>query len=309
MRLLLIGCTGFIGRELVPQLLKAGHEITMISRKPPKNFHQKIGLNSCDYIQTDPSIPSNWTNQKLKEAIERSDGIINLAGEPIADKRWTNNHCQKIQSSRISTTECLTRILQEIRKPPKVLINASAIGFYGSSEKGRFNEKSNKGKDFLSDVCDEWEKVAQKKPRATRLIILRIGIVIGPDGGALGKMLPVFRAGLGGPIGNGKQWMSWIHRTDICNIIENCISNKNWSGIINCVSPEPTSMASFSLELGKILKRPTLLTVPGPLLKLLLGDGAKIVLEGQHVSSIYLNKFGYKFIYPNLNMALSAATK
>tara|TARA_Y100001968_G_scaffold102679_1_gene92628 strand:+ start:320 stop:1252 length:933 start_codon:yes stop_codon:yes gene_type:complete len=307
MRLLLIGCSGFIGSELLPRLLNAGHELTIISRKPPSKFNKQPKSQNICFLQADPSKRSTWNESQIIQQLTDIDGIINLAGEPIAEKRWTKNHCKIIEESRIITTQGLIEAINKLKKPPKVLINASAIGFYGTSQNNYFNEENKAGTDFLSSLCSKWETIAQQKPRNTKLVIIRIGIVLGSNGGALGKMLPIFRAGFGGPIGNGKQWMSWIHRTDLCQIIEQSLINNNWSGVINAVSPNPCSMSEFSSTLGKTLGRPNLLPVPGPLLKLLLGEGAKVVLEGQNVSSIRLKKLGYNFLFPNLNNALKAA--
>ena len=147
------------------------------------------------------------------------------------------------------------------------------------------------------------------KPRSTRLVVLRIGIVIAPNGGALGKMLPVFRSGLGGPIGNGNQWMSWIHRSDLCQIITSALENKSWDGVINGVAPNPVRMSIFAETLGKTIARPSLLSVPAPILKLILGDGSRVVLEGQKVNSLRLKKLGFKFQYPLIYEALKAATQ
>ena len=171
---------------------------------------------------------------------------------------------------------------------PKVIVNGSAIGFYGTSLTQEFNENSQSGKDFLANLCNKWEEVANEKPFFSRLVIFRIGIVLEAEGGALGKMLPIFKIGLGGPIGDGNQWMSWIHRSDLCGLIIKALVDKQFSGVYNAVAPEPVLMKYFSKTLGRCLKRPDLLPVPGTILKLLLGDGAKLVLEGQKVISIKL---------------------
>ena len=189
------------------------------------------------------------------------------------------------------------------------IINASAIGYYGTSLSNEFTEDSTNGEDFLAKLCKNWEEEALKKPFFTRLVIFRIGIVLGKDGGALGKMLPIFKLGLGGPIGNGNQWMSWIHRDDLCELIINAIKDKKYNGIFNAVAPEPVKMREFSSKLASSLKRPNLLPVPGAPLRLMLGDGAKLVLEGQRVISIRLKNNFFKFKYPTLQNALAALTK
>ena len=308
MRLLLLGCTGFIGRELIPQLVNAGHQLTVVSRKSTPQLNKALPTNELICLQLDPSDPNTWEQEPLLKALTDAEGVINLAGEPIAEKRWSNTHRQTIRNSRLNTTKALIAAIGRLKRPPRVLINASAIGYYGTSPNAEFTEQSPSGEDFLASLCKQWEALATNKPRSTRLIVFRIGIVLGPNGGALGKMLPVFKAGLGGPIGNGKQWMSWIHRTDLCQIMQEALTHKAWSGIINAVAPEPVSMATFAITLGKILGRPSIFPVPGPILKLLLGDGARVVLEGQKVSSIKLDKLGYNFKYKSLNEAITAAT-
>ena len=306
MKLLLTGCTGFIGRELIPLLIKEGHSLTVISRQSKGKLKAIANDQSINVIQMNPAKSSSWDKEEIQDSLKNCEGIINLAGEPIAEKRWTNDHCQEITNSRIETTKNLIKNLRNLKKPPKVLINASAIGFYGSHPQTEFNEEDTQGDDFLANLCKEWESIAKNKPRATRLLIVRIGIVLAKDGGALGKMLPIFRAGLGGPIGDGKQWMSWIHRTDLCNLINESVKNSAWSGVVNGVAPNPVRMNEFSNSLGQALGRPSLLSVPGPILKLILGDGARVVLEGQNVQPQRLNKLKFKFNFPMINEAFKS---
>jgi len=306
MKLLLTGCTGFIGRELIPLLIKEGHSLTVISRQSKGKLKAIANDQSINVIQMNPAKSSSWDKEEIQDSLKNCEGIINLAGEPIAEKRWTNDHCQEITNSRIETTKNLIKNLRNLKKPPKVLINASAIGFYGSHPQTEFNEEDTQGDDFLANLCKEWESIAKNKPRATRLLIVRIGIVLAKDGGALGKMLPIFRAGLGGPIGDGKQWMSWIHRTDLCNLINESLKDSAWSGVVNGVAPNPVRMNDFSDSLGQVLGRPSLLAVPGPILKLILGDGARVVLEGQNVKPQRLNKLKFKFSFPAINDAFQS---
>ena len=306
MKLLLTGCTGFIGKELIPLLIKEGHSLTVISRQSKEKLKDIANDQSINFIKMNPAESSSWNKEEIKNSLKSCEGVINLAGEPIAEKRWTEDHCKEITNSRIETTKNLIENLRNLKKPPKVLINASAIGFYGSHPQTEFTEESIPSDDFLANLCKEWESIANKKPRATRLVILRIGIVLGKDGGALGKMLPIFRAGLGGPIGDGKQWMSWIHRTDLCNLMIKSVTNSSWSGVVNGVAPNPVRMNEFSNSLGKALGRPSLLAVPGPILKLILGDGARVVLEGQNVQSQRFNKLKFKFSFPTINDAFKA---
>ena len=309
MRILLLGCTGFVGKELVPALIKEGHQICIISRKNINRLKIDIGLDKFKFLKINLSNQQSWSNDNLINNLKEADGIINLIGEPIADKKWTISQKRKIESSRIDSTKFLMETLNKFRINPKVIINGSAIGYYGTSLTEEFNENSNSGKDFLANLCKRWEQVAAKKPFFSRLVILRIGIVLEAEGGALGKMLPVFKIGLGGPIGDGKQWMSWIHRSDLCGLIINALVDKKFSGVFNAVAPQPVLMKDFSKTLGKCLNRPNLLPVPGNVLKLLLGEGAKLVLEGQKVISIKLREKNYKFKYPLLEKAIFASTK
>ena len=309
MRILLLGCTGFIGRELIPKLLDEGHELCIVSRKKINRFRLKIPLNKISFLKLNLSDKKQWQDIYLIEQLRICEGIVNLAGEPIADKRWNEEQKLEIKNSRINTTSFLMETLKRLRITPKVIINGSAIGFYGTSITNEYNENSAKGNDFLADLCNSWEYEAKKKPSFTRLVIFRIGIVIGSDGGALGKMLPIFKLGLGGPIGKGDQWMSWIHRTDLCHMIMKALINKKYSGTYNAVAPDPVTMKLFSELLAKCLNRPNLIPVPGVSLKILLGEGAKLVLEGQKVISKRIKSNLFKFKYPLLIQALAAETK
>ena len=304
MRLLLLGCTGLVGRELVPQLLAAGHTLTVVSR-------QQRQLAGATCLQADPSRPESWAaGSALQQALEQAEGVVNLAGEPIAEKRWTPSHLEVLHRSRIDTTRHLVAAINDSPTPPKVLVNASAVGFYGTSETATFKEDSPAGVDVLGKLCAQWEAAAKEVKPSTRLVITRIGIVLAADGGALGKMLPIFRAGFGGPIGSGLQRMSWISRTDLCQLISAALSDEAFAGIYNATAPNPVSMREFCSELGRALRRPSLLPVPGPILKVLLGDGATVVLEGQNVSPKRLcEQAGFEFISPDLAAAFGAIMK
>ena len=308
MRLLLLGCTGFVGRELVPTLLKQGHQLTLISRRMARGYETERAAGDLTWLQLDPASATSWQDAALLEALNQADAVVNLTGEPIAEKRWTPAHLRVLEASRLETTRLLVEAMAASATPPGVLINASAIGFYGTSATARFVESSPAGGDFLASLCQRWEQAAAAAPAGTRVVSVRIGIVLAADGGALGKMLPVFRAGFGGPIGSGQQWMSWIHRTDLCALLQQALVDDSWSGVVNAVAPEPASMAAFSKQLGRSLGRPSLLPVPGPVLQVLLGDGAKVVLEGQQVASERLETLDFSFRYPSLASALDAAT-
>jgi uncharacterized protein (TIGR01777 family) len=305
-RLLLLGCSGFVGRELVPYLLELGHNLTVVSRQADP-FPALAGERLA-WLQLDPAQADSWSQDGLHQALAAAEGVVNLAGEPIAEKRWTAAQRQLLLRSRLDTTAQLVQAMAQLSTPPSVLVNASAVGFYGTSETASFSEDSPPGSDLLAEICQRWEEAAAQRPAACRLVILRIGIVLGPDGGALSKMLPVFRLGFGGPLGNGRQWMSWIHRHDLCRLIGRALEDPAMAGIYNAVAPQPVTMAGFTAELGRTLGRPNLLPVPAPVLQVLLGDGAKVVLEGQRVEAQRLNDLGFQFQYPELSAALVAAT-
>jgi uncharacterized protein (TIGR01777 family) len=305
-RLLLLGCSGFVGRELVPFLLELGHELTLVSRQS-QPFAHLVGKRLA-VLRLDPADPASWSHDGLDVALRQADGVINLAGEPIAEKRWSSSHRALLLNSRVRSTELLTAAMAALETPPRVLINGSAVGFYGTSLEARFVETSPSGDDVLAEICRAWEAAADQAPAGCRVVKLRIGIVLGPDGGALGKMLPVFRAGFGGPVGSGRQWMSWIHRHDLCRLIAAALEDPAYKGVYNAVAPAPTTMGTFAAALGKTLGRPSLLPVPGPILQLLLGDGAQVVLEGQQVLPQRLEQQGFRYHYGELSAALAAAT-
>ena len=299
MRLLLLGCTGLVGRELVPMLQAAGHSLTVVSRR-------QRSIPGVDLVVADPALAASWgEGSSLRRALEQAEGVVNLAGEPIAEQRWTPAHLKTLFASRIDTTTHLVEAIKASPAPPQVLVNASAVGFYGTSTTASFTEESPAGADVLADLCSQWEAAAAQVPQSTRLVITRIGIVLAADGGALGKMLPIFRIGFGGPIGSGQQWMSWIARTDLCRLISQALSDSSLKGTYNATSPEPVSMREFCAQLGQALNRPSLLPVPGLVLKLLLGDGASVVLEGQQVLPRRLQEQGFAHRAPSLDAALA----
>jgi uncharacterized protein (TIGR01777 family) len=297
-----------VGRELVPFLLELGHSLTLVSRRSqpfPARLDERL---TC--LQADPADAASWQRDDLRRALAAAEGVVNLTGEPIAEKRWTPQHLQLLNSSRIATTAALVAAMAALPEAqrPGVLINGSAIGYYGTSTSQEFSETSPAGSDVLGRLCEAWEREARAAEPLCRVVILRIGIVLGADGGALGKMLPVFRLGFGGPIGDGQQWMSWISRRDLCALITTALADPAYSGVYNAVAPKPCSMAAFAAALGRCLGRPSLLPVPGPLLQLLLGDGAKVVLEGQQVLPRRLQEQGFTFRDAELSAALAAAT-
>lgn len=306
MRLLLLGCSGFVGRELVPFLQELGHQLAVVSRRPQPFPDRGAGQLTC--LRGDPADPLVWERDDLRRELAAAEGVVNLVGEPIADKRWTPEQRQLLFDSRLRSTSLLVQAMGALSQPPRVLVSGSAVGYYGTSLEARFTETSPAGADLLGDLCSRWEAAAQAAPAGCRVVLLRLGIVLGPDGGALGRMLPVFRSGFGGPVGSGQQWMSWIHRHDLCRLIAAALDDPAYTGAYNAVAPSPVRMASFAAALGRSLGRPSLLPVPAAVLQVMLGDGAMVVLEGQQVIPERLQAQGFQFQYPEINAALAAAT-
>jgi len=291
MNLFITGGTGFIGSALCSHLLKDNHNITILSRhpetvNPPINVIAEITQLTANVI---------------------FDVVINLAGEPIANKRWSSKQKQRILSSRIDTTQQLVAFLSKVKQKPKLLINGSAIGYYGISNTNKFiDEKSPGDGSFSSQLCQQWEEIAlQAEVIGIRTCLLRTGIVLGKGGGALSKMLLPFKMGLGGKIGNGKQWMSWIHLDDLVGIILFCMAHKNLTGAINGTSPNPVTNQLFTKTLGTVLNRPIIFPMPGIMVKLLMGQmGEELLLSGKRIMPVKVSAAGYNFQYKTLKGAL-----
>ena len=299
MKIAVTGATGFVGQRLVEKLSQEGHEICVLTRnvakaksKFPEGKFPKVEAIACDTNR-----PESWL-----AGIAGCDGVVNLAGEPIAEKRWNDAQKQEILDSRTKTTSQIASAISQANPKPQVLVSGSAIGFYGTSETASFDEDSGAGNDFLAEVCQKWEAAAQTVTD-TRLVILRIGIVVG-NGGAVAKMLPAFRAFAGGPVGSGNQWFSWIYREDLVNLIVRALTDSQMSGTYNATSPNPVRMKDMTEAMGEVMGRPSWLPVPGFALEVLLGEGAKVVLEGQKVLPKKTQAAGFEYHYGDLKAAL-----
>jgi uncharacterized protein len=307
MKVAVTGGTGFIGNRLVDRLQSEGHQVLLLVRNVPKAQQR---FPQAEVISYTPKVSGPW-----QQAIAGCDGVVNLAGEPISN-RWTDNSKQEILESRsIGTARIVEAIAAhqesaQANPKPSVLVNASAVGYYGTSETAVFDETSSPGQDFLAEVCKAWEAEAEKvKASGTRLAIVRTGIVLGPDGGVLAKMMFPFQLFAGGPLGGGKQWVSWIHREDLVSLIIKALTDSSVAGVLNGTAPNPVSMGELCQELGNIIQRPSWLPVPGFALELLLGEASKLVLEGQNVKPLKTESTGFKFQYPTLKAALSQILK
>jgi uncharacterized protein len=298
MKVVITGATGFVGTRLVKRLLTEGHQVVVLTRDV--NRALKFSGENTTIVAYTPTTSGEW-----QSAIAGCDGVVNLAGEPIAEQRWTPALKQTLIDSRQLTTQKLVEAIAQANPRPTVLVNASAIGFYGTSETATFDETSPAGNDFLAEICQAWEAAAdQVKESGTRLVILRLGVVLGM-GGALGKMLTPFKLFAGGPLGSGKQWFSWIHREDLVNLIMRSLTDNTWSGIFNATAPNPVHMVDLCAALGQVMNRPSWLPVPAFALETLLGDGAKVVLEGQQVLPQRALAQGFQFQYPEVKAALT----
>ncbi|MCC3536704.1 MAG: TIGR01777 family oxidoreductase [Microcoleus sp. PH2017_25_DOB_D_A] len=301
MKVAIAGATGFVGSRLVEKLQAAGHQVVVLSRDAAKagRVFPASAYPNLDVVAYTPAESGDWQN-----SIAGCDAVVNLAGVPIAEERWTEARQQAILDSRRLTTAKLVEAIVNANPKPSVFVSASAIGYYGTSETAEFDESSPAGNDFLAAVCKDWEAAAQPAKNAgTRLAILRLGIVLGM-GGALAKMLPPFKLFAGGPIGTGKQWFSWIHREDVVDLILYSLQNSQVQGVLNATAPNPVRMNELCQTLGEVLSRPSWLPVPGFALEMLLGDGAKVVLEGQKVLPKQTLASGFQYQYPMLKLAL-----
>jgi uncharacterized protein (TIGR01777 family) len=293
---LITGGSGFIGSRLIPTLLDKGYKITVLSREAEKTKQQFD--NKIETVTRIGAISGR----------EQFDVVINLAGQGIADKNWSDKVRKKLRASRIDITKDLVAYFERATVKPSVFISGSATGFYGLKGEEVLTEKSIGDKSFSSRLCKDWEAAARKAELLDiRTCYLRTGIVLDSDGGALAKMLPPFKLGLGGPMGSGKQYMSWIHRDDLVQLINHIIETDSLSGPVNATAPEPVNNKTFSKSLGKALNRPAFMPLPGFVLKILMGDmGKELLLCGQHVIPEKAVTSGFKFKHPELSEALKA---
>ena len=301
MRVVVAGGTGFIGRALCERLANAGHAITALTRDP-EQARSKV----YHAVQIVPWQGFRGQSEELSKALDGSDVVINLAGAPIAAGRWTPQVRELLRKSREGTTTAIVTTLAKLKARPVMLINASAIGFYGPRGDEELTEEASSGDGFLASLCREWEGAALAAERlGVRVATPRFGVVLGRDGGALARMLPVFRLGLGGPLGDGRQWMSWIHRDDLVELLI-FLMDHAVSGPVNATAPHPVTNGEFSKTLGQTLGRPAFLRTPGFVMKLAFGDMAnELLLTGQRVIPHKAHSLGFHFRFPFIAGALN----
>lgn len=294
MKVLITGGTGFIGRALTQHLNRQGYAVTVLSRNPDKV------AAVCG-----PGIDALGDLRQIK-AKDAYQIIINLAGEPIFDARWTEARKKLIRDSRINLTEQLINSIERMTVKPELLISGSAIGYYGDQGDTVLTEQSPPHPDFSHRLCADWEQAAKKAEQfGVRVCLIRTGLVIAGDGGLLKRMLLPFRLGLGGRLGSGRQWMSWIHREDWVAIAQTMIADTSMQGAYNATAPNPVTNSEFAQTLARSLNRPALLPVPACLLKTLLGEMSELVLGSQRVMPERLLAQGFEFRYPDLVSALN----
>jgi uncharacterized protein (TIGR01777 family) len=293
MKILIGGSHGLVGTALIKLLEAQGHEIFRLVRHAPSSKTEV-----------------EWSPDRYSIALARIEGfdaVVNLAGESIAEGRWTDDKKRRIRESRVKGTKLLGDALANLTVPPKTFVCASAIGYYGNRGDELLTEASAPGEGFLSKVCAEWEEAtALATEKGIRVVNARFGIILDTNGGALKKMLPPFRMGVGGRIGSGKQWMSWIALDDVIGALNFALTMDSLRGPVNFVAPAPVTNAEFTKTLGKVLSRPTIFPIPAFAIKLLFGEmGEALLLGGQRVAPERLLAGGFEFSYPNLEQALA----
>lgn len=284
MRVLVTGASGFVGRALVPASKAAGHVVKTVGRGRGADF--------------------GWSDAELARGVAESDVIVHLAGANLFGRRWSTAFKRELVQSRVETTSKLAELVA--RAPEKALISASAVGYYGASEHTCMAEGYARGAGFLAELCEQWERATEPASKAgARVAIVRIGLVLGRAGGVFAKLRPVFRLGLGGRVGSGAQWMSWIHLEDLTRLIVFLFESEKARGVYNACAPNPVRQVEFARALAQALHRPAFFPAPEPFVRLALGEAADALLTGQHVSPVRALELGFAFRHTELAEALA----
>ncbi len=297
MHVFIAGSTGFIGRALVLRLRRDGHHLTAWVRDEAR-ARSRLGAE-IDLL------PISGDDAAMRETLASCDAVVNLAGEPLIG-RWTTRRRAQIVESRVQLTERIVRAMEQTANRPTVLISGSAVGYYGDRGDEVLAEDSAPDDDFLGNLCQDWERAALRaEDFGVRVVALRTGIVLGRDGGALSKLMPPFRLGLGGPIGSGRQYMPWIHLHDHVEIVAKALGDARYTGPVNATAPSPVTNKEFAKALGRALHRPAFAPLPGFVLKAALGEAASVLLTGQRAVPEKLDRLGFPFQYEVLDAALT----
>ncbi|CAI2719214.1 TIGR01777 family oxidoreductase [Nitrospina watsonii] len=297
MKILVTGATGLVGQQLLPLLAAAGHDINVLTRDP-KTAVARLPVR-CRRYKWDPALL-----EPPKEALEGVDAVINLAGENIA-ARWTDSKKAELERSRVLSTHQLVKAMEDMEARPRVFVSCSGIGYYGDRKSLELDESVSGGNGVLADVCKKWEAEALKaESLGVRTVVLRIATVLGTDGGALKFMLPAFRMCVGGRVGSGRQWMSWIHVRDLARLMLHAVETESLRGPVNATSPEPVTNAEFTRTLAKAVHRPAFLPMPAFLLKLVVGEMSGVLLDSQKAVPKKAEACGFRFDYPELEGTL-----
>ena len=295
MKIVIAGGSGFLGGPIVERLLARGDEVAVLSRNPAH-----VGAGRA--LQWDGRSQGAWSEEAAS-----ADVVINLAGENIGEGRWSEEGKKRMVSSRLDATAAIVEALQRDPSRPRTLVSASAVGFYGNRGDELLDESSSRGTGFLAELVERWEAAARQAESLARLVIIRFGVVLAADGGALKKMMLPFKLGAGGPVGNGKQWMSWLGRADAVRIVEWAIDQTSARGIYNATSPQPVTNREFARALGRALHRPAVMPAPAFALRLVFGEMAEeILLAGQRVVPVRAPAEGFVFERPSIDAALAA---
>lgn len=297
-RIVVTGASGLIGKKLVNALIQRGDEVTVFSRNAEKA--KSIFPNAKECVEWDYRKSDLW-----KSKLENSDAVVHLAGINLFAKRWNEDFKKAVLESREVSTKNLVEAIKSYINKPEVFISASGIGYYGNSGETILDEKSPMGNDFLADVCEVWERESQKAGEyGVRNVQIRTGLVLSPEDGALKQMLPPFKFFIGGPLGSGKQWASWLHIDDIVRIYIHVIDNNKLSGAVNAASPNPVRMKEFAKTLGKVLNRTSLFPIPKFILRIVVGEAVEVVTASQKIDVKKLLNSGYQFQFSDLSKAL-----
>jgi len=303
MKIAITGATGLIGKKIVEKLTDNKNEIIILSRSAEKS--KQIFPGNVKTIKWNPYS----VNEIISDAgqLENLDSIIHLAGENVMSKRWSDEQKKKIFDSRVKTTAALFQIISKLRNKPKSVVSASAVGFYDNKAENVCDEYSQSGNDFLAEVTSAWENEGRKFAEENiREVRIRIGIVLSKDGGALARLIPLYKYFIGGSIGSGKQWFPWIHIDDLANLFVAAVTNEKYIGAYNAVSPGITTMKEFSKTLGNLMSRPSIFTVPEFALKIVLGEAAEALIKGAKIIPKRTVETGFQFEYTELKSALKS---